>query len=52
MSLDEEKYNVHLETGIFDFWQGKKVENVLCFISDVGIRGIVCFPLLAYYCQI
>ena len=38
-----------LETEIFDFWQGKKAENVV-FYFDVGIRGIIRFWL--FYCQI
>ena len=34
--------NVHLATGLIGFWQDKKAENVVCLISDVGIRGIIC----------
>ena len=44
-SQDEGK-DVHLATGIFGFWQGKKAENVVCFISDVVIRRIICLRLL------
>ena len=43
-SQDEGK-DVHLATGIFGFWQGKKAENVVCFISDVGIHRIICLRL-------
>ena len=31
---------MHLETGILDFWQDKKAEKLVVFISDVGICGI------------
>ena len=39
-NLDEEKIECALGNKEFCFWQGKKVENVLFFISYVGSRGI------------
>jgi len=40
-SLDEEKINVCLATGIYGFWQGKEADNVYLFLFFyVGIRGI------------
>ena len=38
--LDEEKIDVHLASGMYGFWQGKKAENVVYFIFDVGIHEI------------
>ena len=38
-NLDEEKIEFALGNRALVFWQGKKVENVVCFFSDVEIRG-------------
>ena len=38
--LDDEKIEIALGNKALVFWQGKKAENVVFFISDVEIRGI------------
>ena len=43
-NLDEEKIECALGNKEFCFWQGKKAENVLFFISYVGSRGIYLSP--------
>ena len=39
-NLDEEKIEFALDNRALVFWQGKKAENVVIFISEVEIRGI------------
>ena len=39
-NLDEEKIEFALGNWALVFWQGKKADNVLLFISDVDDRGI------------
>ena len=42
-SLNEEKKECAFgNMDIWFFWQVKKAKNVVCFISDAGIRGIIC----------
>ena len=54
--LDDEKIEIALGNKALVFWQGKKAENVLFYISDVEIRGIylslVYLSWLLVYCQI
>ena len=41
-NLDEEKIEFALGKKALVFWQCKESENVMFFISDVEIRGIIC----------
>ena len=51
-NLDEEKIEFALDNRALVFWQGKKAENVVIFISDVEIRGICIFESDSWHCQI
>ena len=59
-NLDEEKIEFSLGNRALVFWQGKKAENVVFFISDVLIRGIYLSLTLGtaklkkinYYCSL
>ena len=42
----KKRLDVHLATGIFGFWLGKKAENGVYIIFDVWIRGIICLFVL------
>ena len=46
MFYQDEQKIVHLETGTLDFWQDKKAEKLVVFISDYGICGIYLYLTL------